>query len=90
MYPFPSRPFRHFDLADGIPGRYMGVDFRMSQASGYAEDENLVDNDSGSWFRIGLVPRLQAAEHHKACEFDRRRNCCAAKYWRKEKILKGF
>ena len=68
----------------------MGVDPRMSQASGYAEDENLVNNDAASLFRLGLVPRLQAAEHHKACGFDRRGNCCAAKCWRLEEVLKGF
>lgn len=68
----------------------MGVDSPTLQASGYAEDENLVDNDAASLFRLGLVPRLQTAEHHKSCGFDRRGDCCAVKYWRTKEILKGF
>ena len=62
----------------------------MSKASGYAEDKNLVDNDSAFLFFLGLVPRLQTAEHHEACGFVRRGNCCAAKYRRIEEVLKGF
>lgn len=64
-----SVPFRTFSpsaLADGIPGCHMGVGSRTSQASGYAENEKLVDNDAASLFCLGPVPRLQTAEHHKA------------------------
>lgn len=86
----PIQTVSPFDTADGMSGCHIGVDSSTSQAGRYAEDENLVDNDAVSLFCLGLVPRLQTAEHHKACGFDRRGNCRAAKYWRKKEVLKGF